>query len=74
VHSKARKAVIKAPFIFDRELESEGILRPDTLEAFMLGWKGWKYYISHPQSRCPECQIFTDYGLRHCECGGECGS
>lgn len=56
---------IRAPFIFDREEEAQGILRPNTLLSFMLGWRGWRYYISYVWQRC-ECGIFSVDGCGHC--------
>ena len=64
---------IKAPFIFDPEFElmSWGHSHPQVPMAFMLGWLGWKYYISHPWTRC-KCGTLADGGCCHkcpnCEC------
>lgn len=62
---------VRAPFIFDREQEAQGILHPDTLLGFQLGWKGWRYYIAHPWSRCvcgTLAQNSCCHKCKHCNC------
>lgn len=73
---ECRSDMVKAPFIFDRAQEDEGILRPNTLLGFILGWQGWKYYIAYPWQRC-KCGVLVhgDDCCHKCStCNCECGS